>query len=996
MSNKFKNLLNIFNKNNKNGANPQPQQSNQNRPQQSNQNRPQQSNQNRPQQSNQIRPQQTNNSNNRNQINTTTNIQNKFPKNFDEYIERIKKIKHPLKDCKKIDYVEKDGIKLDIYEYVNKSQSSDSDHSISIIFVGQSGAGKSTVINAYVNFLLGAYHDQQCRYKIVLGNKEKEKDQTKSQTEEITMYKINSPIFPGITFKLIDTPGFADTENKETESRVEQNSVDKKHLERFEEFFNNKLAEDETGLILGICFVVKAAENRVTNFQKLIISSILNLFGKNVGSNFLALLTHADSDEPNAVQVLTKEIEVFKKKEQEKANWYWCVSSIKYFEIIKSRGAAGMFEDAIENFINFTLEIIKLPVIDMTLTKTNLHLKRSLNNLKKSIKTEQLDILLQKYNILKNSQVALDKKIEECNKKQKELEEKQEALNKKTNEKKKIDNEITSLDNEIEKCDSTINNCNIQITNFQNNLKEVNSNLNDLENKVKEGEKIKNELYDQKINAEKELKEIEEKIKSYSPSPSQNNNNNISLDQSINDLQTLLDQKKESIKTLETNINTYNNEKQNIEKEINENKKTKDNLDKQIKNLNSTKTSLENEKAEKENEQKEIIKKYNDLNNTYQSNSSIDILNTLIKSLEESKKNTKTINVPYEDIKEIESKVRNLRCEKCKRNCCENCSCKWGLFFLLGRSWWCNNINKNGKCKVCDCDYTNHKRDYKYFQHNTRQKPKQVGLDDKEIKEIDDNIKEIKAKIKREEELMQKINEHNENKVKIDKKINKEIKDKESVEKEIKEKEDNLEQLKKQKKLKEIQEKEKEIEENENKRNTLKEKKKTTETQIGDEREKVIKANAKKDINQLLLDKEKKQQELIQKEVNDLQDEKDKLFNEIKDKFNVEKKKLEDENKVISDNIKNIETETIKQIIKMKVITEEIAKIEMKNEKTQSFDKQLQEIYDDNKYFIKNSQQFEPLKNEINKKLNENQENVMREFNIKREDLINFKAPNKK
>ena len=80
----------------------------------------------------------------------------------------------------------------------------------------------------------------------------------------------------------------------------------------------------------------------------------------------------------------------------------------------------------------------------------------------------------------------------------------------------------------------------------------------------------------------------------------------------------------------------------------------------------------------------------------------------------------------------------------------------------------------------------------------------------------------------------------------------------------------------------------------------------------------------------------------------------------------------------------------------MKVITEEIAKIEMKNEKTQSFDKQLQEIYDDNKYFIKNSQQFEPLKNEINKKLNENQENVMREFNIKREDLINFKAPNKK
>jgi len=34
---------------------------------------------------------------------------------------------------------------------------------------------------------------------------------------------------------------------------------------------NNRLIEEETGLILGICFVIKASENRVTNFQKLII-----------------------------------------------------------------------------------------------------------------------------------------------------------------------------------------------------------------------------------------------------------------------------------------------------------------------------------------------------------------------------------------------------------------------------------------------------------------------------------------------------------------------------------------------------------------------------------------------------------------------------------------------------------------------------------------------------------------------------------------------------
>ena len=178
---------------------------------------------------------------------------------------------------------------------MGNSSSTDNNRSISIIFVGQSGAGKSTLINSYTNFLLGVYYDQPCRYKIVFGNKEKEKDQTKSQTKEITMYKIQSPLYPRITFNLIDTPGFGDTENEESDSKIEQNLEDKKHLNAFIEFFNNKLANEES-VLLCICFVVKASENRITNYQKYIFSSILNLFGKNVGSTFLAFLTHSDSD----------------------------------------------------------------------------------------------------------------------------------------------------------------------------------------------------------------------------------------------------------------------------------------------------------------------------------------------------------------------------------------------------------------------------------------------------------------------------------------------------------------------------------------------------------------------------------------------------------------------------------------------------------------------------------------------------------------------------
>ena len=101
-----------------------------------------------------------------------------------------------------------------------------------------------------------------------------------SQTSEIAVYQIKSPLYPGITFKLIDTPGFADTGNKESDSKMEMNAVDKQHLNKFNEFKYNKLIEEDDKLKLAICFVDKASENRVTNFQKTIISNILNLFGK--------------------------------------------------------------------------------------------------------------------------------------------------------------------------------------------------------------------------------------------------------------------------------------------------------------------------------------------------------------------------------------------------------------------------------------------------------------------------------------------------------------------------------------------------------------------------------------------------------------------------------------------------------------------------------------------------------------------------------------------
>ena len=344
-------------------------------------------------------------------VEKSENNLNKYPMNFNDYEKITKNIIHPIKGSKIIECVENNGQKLDIYHYLNKNiLTCGNNRSIGILFVGQSGAGKSTLINAYTNFLLGVNYNQPCRYKIVIENKEKE--QTKSQTEEITVYTIQSPLYPGIIFKLIDTPGIGDTdtENIETESRINKNLIYKKYLEKFEDFFSGKLLEKEAGLTLAICFVVKALENRITNYQKEIFSNIMNLFGKNIVSNFLAIFTHSDTEEPNAKQVLTRVIEEFRKKEEKKEKWYWCFSSRIFFENTKRKFFSNIYNDNLEKFVFFTKEIIKLKIVDITLTKQNLYLNKKLNDLKKYIINELL------FGLLNNSKTISDKdKIDEIN-----------------------------------------------------------------------------------------------------------------------------------------------------------------------------------------------------------------------------------------------------------------------------------------------------------------------------------------------------------------------------------------------------------------------------------------------------------------------------------------------------------------------------------------------------------------------------------------------------
>ncbi|CAC5362073.1 unnamed protein product [Mytilus coruscus] len=168
-----------------------------------------------------------------------------------------------------------------------------------ILMVGATGSGKSTLINAMVNYILGVTWEDPFRFKIIHDEKNQDNPctgQATSQTEWITTYTIYKDMSSRINFNvtLIDTPGFGDTKGLAQDFKIASQI---EHL-----FSASNSASIET--IDAICFVLKAPDARLTESQKYIFESVLALFGKDVGENIYSLITFTDGQIPPVLSAL--------------------------------------------------------------------------------------------------------------------------------------------------------------------------------------------------------------------------------------------------------------------------------------------------------------------------------------------------------------------------------------------------------------------------------------------------------------------------------------------------------------------------------------------------------------------------------------------------------------------------------------------------------------------------------------------------------------------
>lgn len=163
-----------------------------------------------------------------------------------------------------------------------------------IMLLGATGAGKSTMVNGLVNYYYGVQWNDSFRFKLITEEDEGingvAKSQSKSQTSWITAYTLHNQ--PGCTvpytLTLIDTPGYGNTDGIKRDQEI---------TDQIRELFNNTTT-NRIDHIDAIGFVVQNSIPRLTPTQKYIFDSVLSLFGKDIASNIMLIITFCDGQEP--------------------------------------------------------------------------------------------------------------------------------------------------------------------------------------------------------------------------------------------------------------------------------------------------------------------------------------------------------------------------------------------------------------------------------------------------------------------------------------------------------------------------------------------------------------------------------------------------------------------------------------------------------------------------------------------------------------------------
>ncbi|XP_016407478.1 uncharacterized protein LOC107739791 [Sinocyclocheilus rhinocerous] len=161
-----------------------------------------------------------------------------------------------------------------------------------LLMVGETGTGKTTLINAIVNYMLGVKREDKVWFEIT-DNQSNWKDH--SSTAIITVYGVYDQKIPD-DLTIIDTPGYGNTHGITFDKEIAMNLL--------------RLYEDGLHEIDAVCLVIDASQTRLSDRQIYIFDAVQSLFGRDIAENMVLLFTHSSGAPPKNVLMTIEEAKV--------------------------------------------------------------------------------------------------------------------------------------------------------------------------------------------------------------------------------------------------------------------------------------------------------------------------------------------------------------------------------------------------------------------------------------------------------------------------------------------------------------------------------------------------------------------------------------------------------------------------------------------------------------------------------------------------------------
>lgn len=275
-----------------------------------------------------------------------------------------------------------------------------------LMVLGATGAGKSTLINAMANYILGVRWEDDFRFKLIVD--EASTTQAHSQTSWITAYtfpKMKGSKIP-YTLTIIDTPGFGDTRGLERDREI---------TGQIKEFFSIR-GRNGIDHLDGIGFVTQADQARLTPTQQYVFSAILATFGKDVSDNIFMMVTFADGSQPLVMNAIKEADVPFSKSFKFNNSALFITNEDDDVEGDDEDENFGemLWKMGLRNFKNFFTLFQTVEPKSLQLTQEVLEerqkLEANIQGLQKKIKNglSQIDVLQQEERILKTRKTEIE------------------------------------------------------------------------------------------------------------------------------------------------------------------------------------------------------------------------------------------------------------------------------------------------------------------------------------------------------------------------------------------------------------------------------------------------------------------------------------------------------------------------------------------------------------------------------------------------------------